>query len=195
VKAVSVGPGGLALLLLLALLAAPVEYIAHEGGHYLAARMVGAQATLHFDRVTLAPGVHLGELQQALFAAAGPAVDWVVGLTALALLLVRFTPLRLVLAIWVARPLQFAPTLAGIDLPAFGLGGDLGSTDDAGVAAAIGLPTQEILGLELAVAIPLLVLIILQVPTPGRLSRLALLSVGVLVGWAGWLSVGPHLLP
>ncbi len=43
-----------------------------------------AQPRFISDRVTLSPGVHLGELQQALFAAAGPAVDWLVGLGALA---------------------------------------------------------------------------------------------------------------
>ena len=45
------------------------------------------------------------------------------------LLIQRYTPVRLVLAIWVARPLQFAPALLGIS-------GELGRTDEAVVANA-----------------------------------------------------------
>src|SRR5262245_3126771 len=123
----------LALLFVLAVLSAPVEYVTHEGAHYVAARLFGAKATLHFDRVLLQPGSQLSELQTLVFTAAGPAVDWIVGLAALALLLRRFTPMRLVLAIWVARPLQFVPALLGID-PS-----PLGGTDEGVVAAALGL--------------------------------------------------------
>ena len=110
---------------LLSVLAAPVEYLAHEGGHFLAARSFGVPATLHFDHVALPQGAVLGNLQQLLFVAAGPVVDWIVGLAGLLLVLRRFTPLRLVLAVWLARPLQFLPSLIGVDLGLLGLGGSL----------------------------------------------------------------------
>jgi hypothetical protein len=180
---------------LLSVLAAPVEYLAHEGAHFAVARLYGLPATLHFDRVTLPPGTRLGDLENALFAAAGPAVDWIVGLTALTLLVARYTPLRLVLAIWVARPLQFLPGLIGIDLPVLGAGGSLDGTDEGVVAAALGLPAQGVIGLELAAAMPLLGLIAWCVPAPGRLATLATLTLGVLLGWAAWLAWGAFLLP
>jgi hypothetical protein len=180
---------------LLSVLSAPVEYLTHEGAHLAVARLYGLQATLHFDRVTLPPGTRLGELENAVFAAAGPAVDWIVGLAALALLLRRYTPMRLVLAIWVARPLQFVPGLIGIDVPLLGAGGSLDGTDEGVVAAALGLPAQTVIGMELAAAMPLLGLIAWCVPTPGRLATLATLALGVLLGWAAWLAWGAIVLP
>ena len=65
------------------MLAAPVEYVTHEGAHFGVARLYGVQAALHFDRVTLPPDTRLGDLENAVFAAAGPAIDWIVGLAAL----------------------------------------------------------------------------------------------------------------
>lgn len=183
------------LLLVLSLLAAPVEYVAHEGAHWLVARLYGAHATLHFDRVTLDGGARLTDLQSVLFAAAGPAVDWIVGLGALLLLVQRYTPLRVVLAIWVARPLQFLPALLGIDLAQLGVGGSLRGTDEAVVAGAIGVSPEAVLWMELAVAVPLLALIAFCIPATYRLTVLCVLCIGVLAGWAGWLTVGPTLLP
>lgn len=180
---------------LLSVLAAPVEYVTHEGAHFGVARLYGLQAALHFNRVTLPPGTRLGDLQNAVFAAAGPAVDWIVGLAALALLYARFTPMRLVLAIWVARPLQFLPALVGIDLPLLGADGSLEGTDEGVVAAALGLPAYAVIGMELAAAIPLLGLVAWCVPAHGRLATLTVLALGVLTGWAAWLAWGPLLLP
>jgi hypothetical protein len=180
---------------LLSVLAAPVEYLTHEGAHFGVARLYGLKATLHFDRVSLPPGTSLGALENAVFAAAGPVVDWIVGLAALALLLQRYTPMRLVLAIWVARPLQFLPALIGIDVPLLGAGGSLEGTDEGVVAAVLGLPAWAVIGMELAAATPLLVLIAWRVPTPGRLLTLATLGLGVLLGWAGWLAWGALMLP
>ena len=177
------------------MLAAPVEYVTHEGAHFGVARLYGVQAALHFDRVTLPPDTRLGDLENAVFAAAGPAIDWIVGLAALALLLARYTLIRLVLAIWVARPLQFLPALIGIDLSLLGAGGSLDGTDEGVVAAALGLPAQAVIGMELAAAIPLLGLIAWCVPTPGRLTTLATLALGVLLGWAAWLTLGAGVLP
>src|SRR6185503_13651683 len=145
----------LAALFALSLLAAPVEYLAHEGGHYLAAKLFGANPTLHFDRVALAAGTRLGPWESLAFTAAGPFVDWAVGIAALLLLVRHFSPLRLVFAIWLARPLQFLPALLGIDLPSFG-SGDLRFTDEAILARAVGLSPEAFIWLETAVAAPLL---------------------------------------
>lgn len=185
----------LALLFLLALLAAPVEYVAHEGGHYLAARYLGVDATLHFDRVTLAPGPELSARERLLFIGAGPAVDGIVGLTGLLLLLWRYTPLRLVLAIWLARPLQFLPPLLDIDVPLFALGGGFAGTDEGQIAAALGFSPRQALWLEMAVAAPLLALIVFRLPAGRRLAILAVLTIGVAAGWVGWLTWGPRILP
>ena len=185
----------LALLFMLSLLAAPVEYIAHEGAHYLAARSFGAQATLHYDHVALEGGAQFSPVQRLLFVAAGPAVDWAVGLLALLFLVRRYTPMRLVLAIWVARPLQFLPALLGMDFLYFGRGESVGGTDEAVLAEAIGMSPQALVWLELAVALPLLAIIVLVIPAPRRLIILSVMSVGVLAGWAGWLTWGSYVLP
>ena len=63
------------------------------------------------------------------------------------------------------------------------------------MAGALSLPDHAIVWLELAVAIPLLILIILAVPTGRRFVVLPVMSVGVLLGWAGWLVLGPYILP
>lgn len=189
------GAGMLVVLLVLSLLAAPVEYVAHEGGHYLMARFFGAGATLHFDRVTLDPGSELSQVQRLLFVAAGPAVDAVVGVIGLLLLLRRYTPVALVLAIWLARPLQFLPQLLGLDVSAFALMGGLADTDEGRIAATLGISPRAFIWAELAVATPLLALIVLGLPATRRLAILSVLSIGVLVGWAGWLAWGPHILP
>jgi hypothetical protein len=180
-------------LFTLSLLAGPVEYLAHEGAHYGVARLLGANATLHFDRVTLA-GARFGYWENFAFAGAGPLVDWVVGLTALWLLAHRYTPLRLVLAIWLARPLQFLPALLGVDLYGLGLGTNLRFTDEGVVAEALGLSPAVFIWLETAVAAPLLAEIVVLMPRP-RLAALATMTVGVLAGWAGWLILGPYVLP
>jgi hypothetical protein len=185
----------LALLFVLAVLAAPVEYLTHEGAHYLAARALGAHATLHFDRVTLGGSAQLGPLQYLVFAAAGPAMDWVVGLTALAMLVRRYTHMRLVLGIWVARPMQFLPAATGIDLSAFGIFGGLGGSDEGAVAAAVGLTPAVLIWLEMALAAPLLGLAVACIPRAGRVPALLISCIGVLAGWAGWLALGPRLLP
>ena len=180
-------------LFALSLLAAPVEYLAHEGAHYLAARLFGANATLHFDRVSLG-GARLGPWQSLAFTAAGPLADWVVGIAALLLLVRRYTLLRLVFAIWLARPLQFLPALLGIDLPSVGSGADLRFTDEAVLARAVGLSPEAFIWLETAVAAPLLAEIVLLMPPP-RLAVLATLAIGVFTGWAGWLIFGQYVLP
>ena len=180
-------------LFALSLFAAPVEYVAHEGAHYLAARLFGANATLHFDRVSLG-GARLGHWQSLAFTAAGPLADWVVGIAALLLLVRRYTPLRLVFAIWLARPLQFLPALLGIDLPSVGSGADLRFTDEAVLARAVGLSPEAFIWLETAVAAPLLAEIVLLMPPP-RLAVLATLALGVFTGWAGWLIFGQYVLP
>jgi hypothetical protein len=102
-QAWSATPGQLVLLFVLSVLAAPVEYLAHEGAHYLAARGFGVPASLHFDQVDL-PGVErLSDVQRLVIVAAGPAIDWIVGLVGVVFVVARFTPMRLVLAIWIAR--------------------------------------------------------------------------------------------
>jgi hypothetical protein len=183
----------LAALFVLSLLAGPVEYLAHEGAHYLAARLFGAEATLHFNRVELV-NARLGYWEALAFTAAGPLADWAVGVAGLLLLVRRYTPLRLVLAVWLARPLQFLPALLGIDLSPLGFGNDLRFTDEAVLAQAVGLSAQAFIWLEMALATPLLAEIVLLIRPP-RLAALATLTVGVLVGWAGWLLLGPYVLP
>ena len=182
-------------LFVLSLLAAPVEYIAHEGAHYLAARLFGANATLHFDRVSLGGGARLGPWESLAFTAAGPLADWAVGVAALLLLVRRYTPLRLVFAIWLARPLQFLPALLGIDLSPLGFGADLRFTDEAVLARAVGLSPQVFIWLETAVAAPLLAEIVVLIPPPSRLAVLATLTLGVFTGWAAWLALGQYVLP
>jgi hypothetical protein len=188
----------LALLLplfLLSVLAAPVEFLAHEGGHFLAARSFGIRATLHFDQVALPDGAVLSDVQRLLFIAAGPIVDWVVGLAGLLLVVRRFTPLRLVLGIWLARPLQFLPSLLGIDLVYLGLGGSLQGSDEVSLARLLSLPDHLLVWLELFAAVPLLLLIALAIPAQHRVSVLSVMTVGVLTGWAGWLALGSFVLP
>jgi hypothetical protein len=182
-------------LFVLSVLAAPVEYLAHESGHFFAARSFGVPATLHFDHVALPDGAVLSNLQRVLFVAAGPMVDWAVGLAGLLLVLRRFTPLRLVLAIWLARPLQFLPSLIGVDLAYLGLGGSLEGADEVSLARLLSLPDHLIVWLELIAAVPLLVLLVLAIPAHQRLSALSVMSIGVLTGWAGWLALGGYVLP
>jgi hypothetical protein len=194
-QAWSATPGGLMLLFVLSVLAAPVEYLAHEGAHYLAARGFGVPASLHFDQVHL-PGIELlSDVQTLVIVAAGPAVDWIAGLIGVAFVVVRFTPMRLVLAIWVARPLQFVPALIGIDVPYFGLGGSLRGTDEVTIATVLKLPPHTVIWLELAAALPLLAVIVWAVPAGCRLAVLSVMSIGVLAGWAGWLALGNLALP
>ncbi len=183
------------LLFILSVMAAPVEFLAHEGAHFVAARGFGVAATLHFDQVDLPGAERLGHLQRLLIAAAGPAVDWIVGLAGVLLVAARFTPMRLVLAIWVARPLQFLPSVLGVGVDYLGLGGSLQGSDEVTMAQALSLPDHAIVWLELAVAIPLLILIVWAVPVGRRFIVLPVMSVGVLAGWAGWLLIGPHILP
>jgi len=180
-------------LFALSLLDGPVEYLVHEGAHYLAARTFGANATLHFDRVSLG-GARLGSWENLFFTAAGPLADWAVGIAGLLALVSRYTPLRLVLAVWLARPLQFFPALIGIDLSALGFGDDVRFTDEAVLALAVGLTPTAFIWLETALAVPLLAEIVLVMPPP-RLAALAVLTLGVFAGWAGWLMLGPHVLP
>jgi hypothetical protein len=187
--------GQLVLLFVLSLLAAPVEFLAHEGAHYVAARGFGLAASLHFDQVDLPGAERLGNLQRLVIAAAGPAVDWIVGLVGVLLVVARFTPMRLVLAIWVARPLQFLPSLVGVGVDYLGLGGSLQGSDEVTMARALSLPDHSVVWLELVVAIPLLILIVLAIPAGRRLVVLPVMSVGVLAGWAGWLVLGPYVLP
>jgi hypothetical protein len=187
--------GQLALLFLLSVMAAPVEFLAHEGAHYVAARGFGVAASLHFDQVDLPGAERLSHPQRLVIAAAGPAVDWVVGLAGVLLVVMRFTPMRLVAAIWVARPLQFLPSLLGVDIAYLGLGGSLGGSDEGTMARALSLPDHAVVWLELAVAMPLLILVVWAVPAGRRLVVLPVLSVGVLAGWAGWLLIGPYILP
>ena len=182
-------------LFLLSVLAAPVEFLAHEGGHFLAARSFGVPATLHFDHVALPDAAVLSNLQRLLFVAAGPTVDWIVGLGGLLLVLRRFTPMRLVLGIWLARPLQFLPSLIGMDLGYLGLGGSLQGSDEVSLARFLNFPEHLIVWLELFAAIPLLFLLALAIPAHRRLSILCVVSIGVLIGWAGWLALGGYLLP
>jgi hypothetical protein len=183
----------LVALFALSLFAAPVEYVAHEGGHYLAAKLFGANPTLHFDRVALGAGTRLGPWESLAFTTAGPLVDWAVGIAALLLLVRRYSTLRLLFAIWLARPLQFLPALLGIDLPSFG-SGDLRFTDEAVLARAVGLSPEAFIWLEMVVAAPLLAEIVVLMPRP-RLAALATLTLGVLAGWAGWLIFGQYVLP
>jgi hypothetical protein len=187
--------GQLVLLLALAVLAAPVEYLAHEGAHYLAARGFGLPASLHFEQVDL-PGIErLSDVQRLMIVAAGPAVDWIVGLIGVVFVVVRFTPMRLVLAIWVARPVQFLSWLLGINVPYFGLGGSLRGTDEVTMAELLQLPPHAVIWLELVATLPLLAVIVWAVPAGCRLAVLSVMSIGVLAGWAGWLALGGLLLP
>jgi hypothetical protein len=181
-------------LFALSLFAGSAEYLAHEGAHYLVARLLGASATLHFNRVTLDGVGRLDFWEGLAFTAAGPLVDWTVGAAGILLLARGYAPLRLVLAVWLARPLQFLPALLGIDLSPLGFGTDLRFTDEAVLAHAVGLSPQAFIWLEMAVAAPLLAEITLLIPPP-RLAALATLTLGVLVGWAGWLVLGPYVLP
>ena len=175
-------------LLVLSLLAGPAEYLTHEGAHYLVARAFGAHPTMHFDHVALEGSVHWGSVQYLLFTAAGPAADWLVGIVALVLLARRFTPLALVLAIWVARPLQFLHGLLGLDLSQLGVSGELAGTDEDIIAQALGVSAQSVILIEFIVAIPLMLLIIYYVPVRCRLPVITVLTAGLIVGWAAWLA-------
>ena len=185
---------GLLALFALSLFAGPVEYLAHEGAHYWAARLLGFGARLHFDRVSLEGAARMGPWENLAFTAAGPLVDWAVGIVALLLLARRYTPLRLVFAIWLARPLQFLPGLLGIDLSAIGFGSDVRFADEAVLARAVGISAAAFVWVEMAVAAPLLAEIVVLMPPP-RLATLAVMTVGVFAGWAGWLMLGQSVLP
>ena len=187
--------GQLVLLFILSVMAAPVEFLAHESAHYVAARGFGVAASLHFDQMDLPGAERLANLQRLVIAAAGPAVDWFAGLAGVLLVVMRFTPMRLVVAIWVARPLQFLPSLVGVGVDYLGLGGSLQGSDEVTMARTLSLRDHGIVWLELAVAIPLLILIVWAVPARRRFVVLPVMSVGVLAGWAGWLLIGPHILP
>jgi hypothetical protein len=182
-------------LLVLSLLAGPVEYIVHEGAHYLVASAFGAHPTLHFDHVDFGETAHVPALRSLLITAAGPAADWAVGIPALIVLARHYSPLALVLAIWVARPLQFSSGLLGMDLPWLGMSGALVGADEETIAQAVGLSARQLIVAELALATPLLLLIVSSLPTRRRAPILAVLAIGVLAGWAGWLACGPYLLP
>lgn len=183
------------LLLVLSLLTGPAEYLTHEGAHYLVARAFGAHPTMHFDHVALERSVHWGPVQGLLFTAAGPAADWLVGIVALVFLARRYTPLALVLAIWVARPLQFVHGLVGLDLSQLGVSGELAGTDEAEIAQALGMPAQDVILIELIAAIPSMLLIIYYMPVRCRLPVITVLTAGVIGGWAAWLAFAPYLLP
>lgn len=152
-------------------------------------------AALHFDHVVLPGGAALGHLQQLLFVAAGPVVDWIVGLAGLLLVLRGATPLRLVLAIWLARPLQFLPSLMGVDLGYLGLGGSLRGADAVVLARFLSRPDHLIVWLLRLVAGPLLILLALAIPARQRFLLLCVMTIGVLSGWAGWLALGGYVLP
>ena len=72
----------LLILFVFSLLTGPAEYLTHEGAHYMIARAFGAHPIMHFDRIELLPSTHLTPAQNLLFAAAGPAADWAVGIVA-----------------------------------------------------------------------------------------------------------------
>ena len=146
--------GQLVLLFILSVMAAPVEFLAHEGAHFVAARGFGVAATLHFDQVDLPGAERLGHLQRLLIAAAGPAVDWIVGLAGVLLVAARFTPMRLVLAIWVARPLQFLPSVLGVGVDYLGLGGSLQGSDEVTMARTLSLRDHGIVWLCLLYTSP-----------------------------------------
>jgi hypothetical protein len=194
VKTVKGADAGSAMLLLLvlSLFAGPAEYLAHEGAHYLVAYAIGAHPTMHFDHVEF--HAHLEAMPNLLVTVAGPAVDWVVGIGALVALARRYTPLALVLAIFVARPFQFLHGALGIDLSPIGISGNLVGTDEGVIAEALGMSPRDIILAELTVATPLLLLIVYYMPSKRRIA-IAVLSSGVLAGWAGWLALGPYLLP
>jgi hypothetical protein len=185
----------LLILFVFSLLTGPAEYLTHEGAHYMVARAFGAHPIMHFDRIELPPSTHFTPAQNLLFAAAGPAADWAVGIVALVFLARRFTPLALVLAIWVARPLQFVHGLLGLDLTQLGISGDLVGTDEAVIAQALGVSASGAILTELIAAIPLLLLIFYYMPAVRRLRVAVVLTVGVLMGWVGWMAFASYLLP
>jgi hypothetical protein len=148
---------------------------------------------MHFDHVEF--HTHLDAMPNLVVTAAGPAFDWAVGIGALVSLARRYTPLALVIAICVVRPLQFLHGALGINLSAIGISGNLAGTDEGVIAQALGMSPRDIILAELAVATPLLLLIVYYMPSMRRIPVIAVLSTGVLAGWAGWLALGPYLLP
>jgi hypothetical protein len=138
---------------------------------------------------------HFGSVQNLLFSAAGPIADWVVGIVALVFLARRYTSLALVLAVWVAHPLQFLHGLLGIDLSELGNPDGLAGTDEAVIGQALGVSARVVIGIELCLAIPLMLLIVYYMPSGRRAPIIGVLTSGVLLGWAGWLALGPYLLP
>jgi hypothetical protein len=182
-------------LFLLSVLDGPAEYLTHEGAHYLVARAFSADPTIHFDHVALHETARFGTTQNLLFTAAGPIADWAVGIGALVFLARRYTPLALVLAVWIARPLQFLHGLLGIELSELGLPDALAGTDEAVIGQALGVSARSAIAIELCLAIPLMLAIVYYMPSGRRVPIIGVLTSGVLFGWAGWLAVGPYLLP
>jgi hypothetical protein len=189
------GASSLVLLFVLSIAVVPLTYIGHEGGHYLAARAMGARAVLHYDQVELIGGAVFTPLQRAAFAAAGPAVDWAVGLTGLLLLCRRYTPTRFLSAIWVGRPVQFLPALLGLDALYFGRGEGLEGSDEAVVAHALNVPPATLVWVEIVVVAIALAVIAWALPAGRRLLILPVSACGVMIGWAGWLLWGNLVLP
>jgi hypothetical protein len=85
--------------------------------------------------------------------------------------------------------------LLGLDLSRFGIDGQLEGTDEAIIAGALMMSPQAVVSTELAITIPLLALIALRIPARHRLIVLSVLTIGVLVGWVGWLTFGSKVLP
>ena len=63
------------------------------------------------------------------------------------------------------------------------------------IAQALGVSASGAILTELIAAIPLLLLIVYYVPAVRRLRVAAVLTVGVLMGWVGWMAFAPYLLP
>ena len=87
------------------------------------------------------------------------------------------------------------PSVLAINVPYFGLGGSLRGTDEVTIATVLKLPPHTVIWLELAAALPLLAVIVWAVPAGSRLTVLSVMSIGVLAGWAGWLTLGNLVLP
>jgi hypothetical protein len=81
----------------------------------------------------------------------------------------------------------------GINLAQFGL--PLAGTDEAKIGESLGMSTRSVLGIELGLAVPLMLVIIYCIPSTHRVPIIVVLTSGVLLGWAGWLALGPYLLP
>jgi hypothetical protein len=71
----------------------------------------------------------------------------------------------------------------------------LAGTDEAVIGQALGMSARQVILAELAVAIPLMLLIVYYMPVAYRVPIMSVLTTGVLLGWAASLPVGPYLLP